>query len=116
MKVALLAANGLFARQVEDCFEAHPEAGIRLVWTVLDPRNVLAALDHEPDAFLLEMRWREKALEAGRLLRDAGVPLVFGLFDRLDDPLIPAVRAHGLEILHWDTASGNLVARLRAAG
>jgi DNA-binding NarL/FixJ family response regulator len=116
MKVALLAASGLYTRQVENCLDVHPEAGVELVWAGTEPHSVLAALDHEPDLVLLDMRWRGEALEAAKLLKAAGVPLIICLFDRLDDPLQADARSIGLQTLFWDASDPGLVARIRAAG
>lgn len=99
MRVALLASSGELAATLEGMGESHPEAGVRIVWTVMEPGSILAAMDHEPDMFLLDMGWREKALAAAQTLRDLGVPLVICLFDRLDDPLIAEALAMGLDVL-----------------
>lgn len=99
MRVALLASSGRVAAQLEEMGESHPEAGVRIVWTVMEPGSILAAMDHEPDAFLLDMGWREKALAAAQTLLDLGVPLIICLFERLDDPLIADALGMGLDIL-----------------
>jgi DNA-binding LytR/AlgR family response regulator len=114
MRVALLAASGLLAASLEELTDAHPEAEIRLVWTVLEPGSVLAALDHDPDAYLLDMRWRERALAAGALLQAVGVPIVIALFSRLDDTLIPDARQMGLEVYCLPTLSAALLDWMRA--
>ncbi|HYG57242.1 MAG TPA: hypothetical protein VD902_04145 [Symbiobacteriaceae bacterium] len=116
MRVALLAGSGLYASKLEEYVEAHPEAGITIVWAVTEPGAVLASLDHDPEVFLLDMRWRHEALEAARLLKEAGVPLIIGLFEWLDDTLIPAARSAGVEVVQAGTCWGTVITRIKAAG
>lgn len=99
MRVALLTSSRELAATLEGMGESQPAAGARIVWTVMEPGSILAAMDHEPDTFLIDMRWRERALAAAQTLRDLGVPLIICLFDRLDDPLIGDALAMGLDIL-----------------
>ena len=99
MRVALLASSNELAATLEAMGESHPEAGARIVWTVMEPGSILAALDHEPDTFLLDMAWRERALAAAQILKEMGMPLIICLFERLDDPLIADALAMGLDIL-----------------
>jgi len=113
MRVALLAASGVLAATLEASVESHPESGVEIVWTVLEPGSILAALDHDPDLFLLDMRWREKALEAAQLLREVGVPLIICLFERLDDPLIGNALAMELDIFQWASPSEALLNRMQ---
>jgi DNA-binding NarL/FixJ family response regulator len=101
MRVALLAANGLEAAMLEEFLASHPEAGVEVVWTVTAPGSVLAALDHDPHLYLLDMRWGRDALDAARLLQQFGLPLIICLFDRMDDPLLTEARALNLEAFHW---------------
>lgn len=112
MRVALLAASGVLAATLESSVESHPD--IELVWTVMEPGSVLAALDHDPDMYLLDMRWREKALEAAQLLKELGVPLIICLFERLDDPLIGEALAMELDIFQWSSPTGALLNRVQA--
>lgn len=98
MRVALLTPSGMFAAHLESFVEVKARGAARLVWTVPHPDSVLGALDHNPTLFLLDMQWREEALAAGRLLREAGTERILCLFDQLDDPLIPTARSLGFEI------------------
>ena len=116
MRVALLTGSVLFAARFEAYVEAHPEAGMTVAWTVTEPGAVLAALDHDPTIFLLDMRWRQQALEAARVLKEAGVPLMVSLWERLDDPLIPLARAMGLEVVELDPTWSALLHRLQETG
>jgi len=116
MRVALLTGSVLFAARFEAYVEAHPEAGVTVVWTATEPGGVLAALDHDPKVFLLDMRWRQQGLEAAAVLQEAGVPLIISLWERLDDPLIPRAVAMGLEVVEWDPSWRALLSRLQATG
>lgn len=106
MRVALLAASSLLAATLEEFVESHPDAGVQIVWTVLEPGSILAALDHAPDVFILDMRWREKALAAAQTLKDLGVRVVICLFERLDDPLIADALEMELDIFQWASPGG----------
>ena len=116
MRVALLAASGLLAAALEELAESHPEAGVQIVWTVMEPGSILAALDHSPDLFLLDMRWREEALAAARTLKDLGFPLIICLFERLDDPLIADALVLELDIFQWASPTWALLGRIGATG
>lgn len=116
MRVALLAASGLLAATLEEFVESHPDAGVQIVWTVMEPGSILAALDHSPDLFLLDMRWREEALEAARTLKELGMPLIICLFEKLDDPLIADALAMELDIFQWSSPTWALLGRIGAAG
>lgn len=115
LRAALLAANGVQAAMLEDFMASHPEAGVEIVWTVTDPYSVLAALDHDPHLYLLDMRWREEALSAARVLKEFGVPLIICLFERMDDPMVTEVRTLGLEPFYWGSPR-SLLTRLHQAG
>ncbi|HYF94685.1 MAG TPA: hypothetical protein VD969_20930 [Symbiobacteriaceae bacterium] len=116
MRVALLAASGLLAATLEGFVESHPGAGVEIVWTVMEPGSILAALDHAPDLFLLDMRWREQALAAAQTLQDLGAGLIICLFEHLDDPLIGDALAMGLDIFQWSSPTGALLEHIQATG
>lgn len=97
MRVALLAANGVYAALVEEHVSLTAGAGLEVVWTVDQPSQVLAALDHHPDLFLLDMQFRDEALQAGVVLKEAGIDRVICLFDNPDDLLLPVASILGLE-------------------
>jgi|GEM_PF-6052246 len=98
MRVALLTTSDVYAALLEEYLDAHPEWRMALVWTVNQPGSALSALDHKPDLYLLDMRWREQALLAGRTLKQAGIPRLICLFDRKDDPLTSAARVLKAEV------------------
>lgn len=114
MRVALLTSSDLFASRLEENLDAETRGAARLVWTVDHPGSVLAALDHDPALFVLDMRWREEAMAAGRMLLQAGMERVLCLFDHLDDPLIPPARALGFEVVQRASALTALLDRLLA--
>lgn len=113
MRVAVLASSHALAAALEESVETQPDAGVQVVWTVMEPGSILAALDHEPDLFLLDMRWGEEALAAARLLKEVGIGLIICLFERLDDPLLAKALELELDIFQWSSPTGGLVDRLQ---
>lgn len=114
--MAALVSSGLQASLLEQAMGGHPELKAKMVWVAVDPKGVLAALDHDPQVFLLDMRWRSQALDAARLLHQFGVPLMVALVDRLDDPLIPDLRTLGVEVYMWGSPMHHLMRRIGVAG
>lgn len=112
----MLAASGYDAARLEEFLEQQPELKARVVWAATAPTAVLGALDHDPDVFLLDMRWRGEALAAARTLQELGVPLVVCLFEQLDDPLVSQATALNLPVFHWGAPWRHLATRMRSSG
>jgi hypothetical protein len=116
MRIGVLASSGVYAALVEEGLQECAGGRLQVVWTVEAPDSVLAVLDHNPEAFLLDMRWRERAMVAGQILLQAGLLEIVCLFDRLDDPLIPLARAYGFSVLGrtspWKALAEHLLTRV----
>jgi hypothetical protein len=108
----MLSSNPVYIALVEEYESAHGEE-LKLVWTMDQPGQVLAALDHDPDLFVLDMHFGMKAFEAGLLLQDAGITHIICLFDRQDDPLIAVAQCLAFIVLLRATPKQDILGMLQ---
>lgn len=111
MRIAHLAACAFDAALLEESIEESAQAA-HVVWTAHGPEQLLAALDHEPDILLLDMRWGDAALSLGKTFRQVGGIQIFCRFTMPDGRLEEAARSLGFSILQgsapWSALLGQI--------